>query len=183
MSEKQIVHKGKFIQTVNNNGWEYVERISSTGVVEIIAVIDECIILTEQYRIPVGKRVIELPAGLVGDIDHKEETLKAANRELEEETGYRAGKIEIVGSGPSSPGLTSEIVTVAFAKDLEKVNDGGGDENEDIIVHKVKIEDVWDWSKSMENKGILISPKVYMALCIIFRKNIEDEHERWMRGK
>jgi ADP-ribose pyrophosphatase len=163
--DSDIVYKGKFVQMLNRNGWEYVARIGSTAVVEIIAVTDDfCLLLTEQYRVPVGKRVIELPAGLVGDMDQKEEILKAANRELEEETGYRAGKIEIVGSGPSSPGLTSEIVSIALAKDLKKVSGGGGDKDEDIIVHKVKTWDVFEWSRQMVEKGFLVSPRVYVGL-------------------
>jgi ADP-ribose pyrophosphatase len=100
-----ILADGKYLRFVRRSGWEYVERRGITGIVGIVAVTDEGkLLLVEQYRTPVNKRVIEIPAGLVGDEAGKEaeSLLSAARRELQEETGYYAGNLLPLASGPSS---------------------------------------------------------------------------------
>jgi ADP-ribose pyrophosphatase len=83
-----------------------------------------------------------LPAGLVGDDQPGEATEAAAARELEEETGYRPGRIEVIGEFHSSPGMVSESFTLLRAHDLVKVSDGGGVEGEDIVVHRVPLRGI-----------------------------------------
>ena len=65
----------------------------------ILAIDEGQVLLVEQYRVPLGKRCLELPAGLVGDHDDAadEDVLVAAGRELEEETGWRAEHLELMG--------------------------------------------------------------------------------------
>ena len=111
---KKSLHQGRFLEMFELEGWEYVDRIGSSGVVVILAVTDANeLVLVEQHRIPVGSRVIELPAGLAGDLpDAEDEDFKeAARRELLEETGYEAENIKFLCEGPPTAGLTSEIQT------------------------------------------------------------------------
>jgi ADP-ribose pyrophosphatase len=103
---------------------------------------EDHVILVEQYRVPLGRRCIELPAGLVGDDQPGEATENAAARELEEETGYRPGRMEVIGEFHSSPGMVSESFTLLRAHDLVKVSKGGGVEGEDIIVHRVPLSGI-----------------------------------------
>jgi 8-oxo-dGTP pyrophosphatase MutT (NUDIX family) len=87
----KIVYDGKYIRMVDRNGWEYASRKNLTGIVGVIGVTDRNeLLLIEQFRPPVNKQVIEIPAGLAGDLkgSRNEELAKAARRELFEETGY-----------------------------------------------------------------------------------------------
>jgi ADP-ribose pyrophosphatase len=166
----QILYQGKFISLVRKGTWEYATRMNVTGVVGIIAVTeDRKIILVEQFRPPVGKNVIELPAGLAGDQDQfKGEGLAvAAARELEEETGWHASKIELIASGPPSAGMTDEIMHLFKATGLKKVSQGGGDEHEQIIVHEVLINNIRDFLADQVRKGRLVDLKIYLAPCFV----------------
>ena len=92
---KTILAEGKFLRLVRDGRWEYADRTRAQGAVVLVAVTDDNrLVLTEQYRIPLGQRVLELPAGLVGDIQGEEDEplVTAADRELLEETGYQAGR-------------------------------------------------------------------------------------------
>src|SRR5580698_7513251 len=114
MSDKTVLYTGKFLSLVKEGRWEYAERVNATGAAIIVAVTPgQKLLLVEQYRIPVHTRTIEMPAGIIGDeAEHsKESILEAARRELREETGYDAGHMEMLTAGPSSSGLTSEVVT------------------------------------------------------------------------
>ena len=122
--------EGKFLRVFKRGRWEYADRVNSSQAVCIVAVNPEGkLLLTEQYRIPVARRVIELPAGLVGDLpgDATESPTDAARRELLEETGYEAGDVTYLISGPLSPGLISEIITFFKATGLRRVSKGGGE--------------------------------------------------------
>ncbi|HEV7223072.1 MAG TPA: NUDIX hydrolase, partial [Pirellulales bacterium] len=99
--ERTILAAGRHLQLVQQGHWEYADRTSAREAVVLAAVTDERqLLLVEQYRIPVGRRVIELPAGLVGDIagEEDERLETAAGRELLEETGYRASRLELLTS-------------------------------------------------------------------------------------
>src|SRR5690349_10920782 len=92
----RVVAQGRYLTFIDDAGWEYVTRPHISGVVVIVAVTaDGRLVLVEQYRPAVKKKVIELPAGLVGDIvgQQGESMGTAAARELEEETGYRAAEM------------------------------------------------------------------------------------------
>ena len=152
---------------VNHGGWEYVERPAASGVVAVVALTDDgLLVLIEQYRPPVGRTVIELPAGLAGDVPGQsdEPLAAAAIRELREETGYQAEQMQQLTAGPSSAGLTSEIVTLFLASGLTKVGPGGGDASEDIRVHEVPLVDVHDWLARKLQDGAPTDPKVYAGL-------------------
>lgn len=168
----ETLGEGRFLRLRKRNGWEFVERVGVTEVAVLIAVTasDE-LVLVEQYREPVRANMIELPAGLVGDEEAfgKESLLDAANRELEEETGYRSGRLAIVARAPSSGGMTSEIVTFVHAAELEKVGPGGGVEGEDIRVHVVPLAEVDRLLRARGAEGCLIDPKIHAGLRLLTR--------------
>jgi ADP-ribose pyrophosphatase len=167
MSTDEPLYAGRFIEVVSDNGWEFVQRRNTTGVVAIVPITaqDE-IVLVEQYRPPVGKRVIELPAGLAGDIAGAEDEamLLAAQRELMEETGFAAGEWIEHTTGPSSAGLTNELITFFSASGLERKAAGRGDASESIEVHIVPLSNLRDWLAARESEGLLIDPKIAAGL-------------------
>ena len=136
---ERIEWQGKYINAKTRGRWEYVGRARNIRAAVILPLIEDDVILVEQYRVPLGRNCIELPAGLIGDEDGKadEDDLSAAGRELEEETGYRAAKLEEIGQFFSSPGMVSESFTLVRATGLERVGEGGGTPSEDIAVHRV----------------------------------------------
>lgn len=164
---KKIQYEGKFLRLLNEEGWEYVERVKASGVVAVLAVTDHNhLLLVEQYRKPVAKHVIELPAGLSGDITGQEEEdlSVAAKRELLEETGYEAAQYEVLNIGPTSSGLTSETVVFFKASNLKKMHEGGGDESETITVHEVPLPEIDSWLITKRKEGALIDFKIYAGL-------------------
>ena len=164
---KKILCEGKFLRLIDEKSWEYVERHNCTSIVAVVALTrDKKILLVEQHRVPVGKGVIELPAGLVNDAaaKKKESVLNAAKRELLEETGYRAGKWKLITSGPLNAGLCAEELFFYRAMDLKKVSAGGGDPTESIRVHEIPFKGAGRWLRKMAENGTWVDPKVYAAL-------------------
>ncbi len=121
-------------------------------------------LFVEQHRVPVGASVIELPAGLVGDEDGDEDVLIAANRELDEETGWSAKQLDVLYRGPSSAGLTNEVVTMIRAQQLSRTSAGGGVAGENITVHAIPRRNVTAWLATRVANGQLIDHKVYAGL-------------------
>lgn len=163
----EIVWQGKFITTRKKGRWEYVSRARGIRAAVILAVDEQDhVILVEQFRVPLGRPCIELPAGLVGDHDsvRGEDAATAAARELEEETGYRAGRMDIVGEFYSSPGMVSESFTLLRARDLTKVGDGGGVDSENIIVHRVPLARIGEALSVWRDEGYAIDVKMLVLL-------------------
>ena len=157
-------YQGQYLSLLERNGWEFASRISSPEVVVIIAVTAEQeLLLVEQYREPVQARVIELPAGLIGDEPgvEDESAQVAATRELLEETGYSARQWSDWGRAPTSAGLSNEIARFFRAEDLTREHGGGGDDSEDIQVHRVPLAEIGGW---LRRQTELIDPKVQTAL-------------------
>lgn len=153
---------GKFVTAKRRGKWEYVARSRGIRAAVILAVEDDHVLLVEQYRVPLGRNCIELPAGLIGDHDAGEDALTSAARELEEETGYRAENLEVIGEFYSSPGLVSESFTLVRATGLSKVSDGGGVEGENIVVHRVALNDLAQFVAAKREDGCVIDVKLLM---------------------
>lgn len=166
MTNETMRYRGRFLSLVEKDGWEYATRSNARCVVALVAITpaDE-IVLVEQYRKPVGAMVIEIPAGLVGDLnDPDEPVLVAAARELEEETGFAARQMRLLMELPSSAGMSDEIISFVLAEDLYRVGPGGGDASESILVHQIPLSGVDDWLKAQLATGKTLDPKVYSAL-------------------
>ena len=164
MSDEEIVWHGKYITTKRRGPWEYVGRARGIGAAVILAIEDGFVLLVEQWRVPLQANCLELPAGLIGDETVGEAVEIAAARELEEETGYRADRIEIIGTFASSPGMVSETFTLVRAHGLTKVGEGGGVEGEDITVHRVALDQLGEFIAGKRNEGCGIDVKLLTLL-------------------
>jgi ADP-ribose pyrophosphatase len=159
--------EGRFITAVREGNWEYVRRSRGIRAAVILAETDAGeILLVEQDRIPIGRRCLELPAGLVGDDDENEigNVEEAAARELEEETGYRAAHMQPLGEYYSSPGMVAENFTLVRASGLTRVGEGGGVEGEDIVVHQVPRADVVSFIEQKRDEGVGIDVRLLLLL-------------------
>ena len=164
MSKIETIGVGRFLRLRVRDGWEYVERPNIRGIAVIVAVTDDAkLLLVEQYRASVDRRVISLPAGLVGDLPGQEDEDLAvgAIRELEEETGYRAERMEPLVAGPHAVGSTSEVATFMRARGLHKVSAGG---EQDIVVHEVLLAEAPRWLEQQAGTERLVDPKTYAGL-------------------
>ncbi len=158
--------EGRFITAKRQGRWEYVSRSRGIRAAVILAIENDHVLLVEQYRVPLGKNCIELPAGLVGDGDDNsdEDASIAAIRELEEETGYRAETMEDCGEFYSSPGMVSESFSLFKASDLIKTGDGGGVEGENITVHRIALPDLGSFIERKRIEGAAIDVRLLLLL-------------------
>ncbi len=157
---EEVVWQGNYVTTKRRGPWEYVARARGIGAAVILAIEDGHVLLVEQYRVPLQARCLELPAGLVGDETEGEDVATSAARELEEETGYRADRIEIIGSFATSPGMVSETFTLVRAHGLTKVSEGGGVPGEDITVYRVPMSEVAAFIADKRRDGVVIDVKL-----------------------
>jgi ADP-ribose pyrophosphatase len=160
----ETVWQGRFITVRREGRWEYVGRARNIQAAVILAIEDGHVLLVEQYRVPLKANCVELPAGLIGDDTAGEAVEIAAARELEEETGYRAGHIQPLGRFASSPGMVSETFTLVRATDLVKVGEGGGDDHENITVHRIALDAVGAFIEEKRGKGAIIDVKILLLL-------------------
>jgi ADP-ribose pyrophosphatase len=170
----RIVAESRYLRMIERDGWYFVERPNSKGVVTIVPLTRERrLVFVEQLRAPLGRKVIEFPAGLMGDeAGHEsEDPVVAASRELVEETGYAAKALELVATTATSPGMANEFVHFVLAWDLDRVGPGGGVDNENIVVHEVPMGEARAWLSRQERDGLVIAAKVFAGLYFA--------HERW----
>jgi len=164
---------GKYIRIARKGTWEYVERIGNPSAAiifpfEINDYGEVSMILLKEWRVPLQKYIIGVPAGLVGDHNPGEEESVAALREMEEESGY-TGKLKYLFKGPSSSGLTNEMLYFYLAHDLKKIGPGGGTPDEDIEVLNIPINMVYYYLEEQAKRGLLIDPKVFIGLNFLFK--------------
>jgi ADP-ribose pyrophosphatase len=161
----ETVWQGKFITAKRQGPWEYVSRARNIQAAVIVAIDDDDhVLLVEQYRVPLGRRCLELPAGLVGDETEGESVEASAGRELEEETGYRAAHIASLGTFVSSPGMVSEGFTLVRATGLTRVGDGGGTDDEQIVVHHVALAALPAFVAAKRAEGLAIDVKMLLLI-------------------
>jgi ADP-ribose pyrophosphatase len=163
----EVLYAGRWLRLLRRGRWEYAERTNPAGAVIIIAVTDEeRILFVEQWREAVRGKTIEMPAGLIGDLagNHDESALKAAQRELLEETGYRAARVEYCMTGPSSSGISNEMIAYVRANDLVREHAGGGDDTENISVHEIPRAEAPAWLIGKMREGYSIDPKLFAGL-------------------
>jgi ADP-ribose pyrophosphatase len=163
---EEIVWQGKFITAKRRGRWEFVGRARGIRAAVILPVEGDDVVLVEQYRVPLGRNCIELPAGLIGDDDgaENEDPLEAARRELEEETGYRADSWKVVGEFFSSPGMVSESFTLLKASGLTRVGEGGGTGDEEIAVHRVPLSGVETFLHEARSRGCAVDVRILLLL-------------------
>jgi len=161
---EETVWEGRFIAAKRRGKWEYVARTRGVSAAVVLAIDDGHVILVEQYRVPVGAPCLELPAGLVGDEAEGEAVEVAAIRELEEETGYRAGRMVELGRFHASPGMSSEGFTLLRAEGLTRTGAGGGVAGEDITVHRVRLEEVPAFVAARRAAGAAVDVKMLVLL-------------------
>jgi ADP-ribose pyrophosphatase len=168
---EQVMWEGRFITAKTRGRWEYVGRARGIRAAAIIALDDDPdgtrhVILVSQYRVPLSRFCLEIPAGLIGDYagEEGEDAATAAARELEEETGYRAASLEVLGEFYSSPGMVSECFTLLKATGLSRVGDGGGTEGENITVHRVALRDLARFVAEWRRAGHAVDVRIAMLL-------------------
>jgi len=161
-ADEEVVWQGRYITAKRRGRWEYVSRARGIGAAVMLAIDDGHVLLIDQYRVPLGCRCLELPAGLVGDETEGEDVAVAAIRELEEETGYRAKRMTALGRFHSSPGMISEAFTLLRAEGLTKVGEGGGVDGEDIVVHRVALADVPAFVAGKRAEGLAVDVKLLL---------------------
>ena len=162
--DPQVMWEGKYVRAIKQGRWEYVSRVNEVRAVAILAEYDGRTILIEQHRAPVGGRCLELPAGLVGDVDPNATIEDTAIKELEEETGFSADRIERLGDFHSSPGMVSEGFTLVRAHAVRPCGTGGGVEGEDIAVHLVARADIPGFVAAKRAEGLAIDVKLMLFL-------------------
>jgi ADP-ribose pyrophosphatase len=161
---EEIRWQGKFIAAKQRGRWEYVSRTRGIRAAAILAIEDGHVLLVEQYRVPLGRPCIELPAGLIGDENEHESDADTAARELEEETGYRADRIEPLGEFWSSPGMVSESFTLMRASGLTRISAGGGIDGENITVHRVPLAGLAGFVETCRARGCGVDVKLLLLL-------------------
>ncbi|HET7708502.1 MAG TPA: NUDIX hydrolase [Sphingomicrobium sp.] len=161
---KETMWQGKYVRAIKQGRWEYVSRTNNIRAVVILAEHEGRLILVEQFRFPIGARCLELPAGLVGDEDHQADIEETALKELEEETGFTADRIERLGDFFASPGLLTESFTLVRAHGVTRIGAGGGTGGEDIDVHLVSRADLPAFVDMKRREGVGIDVKLLMLM-------------------
>lgn len=166
--DPQTMCEGKYLRLVRRGHWEYAERTNAGSAVIVIAVTPENrLVFVEQFRVPMNANTIEMPAGLVGDIDAHDTLEDAARRELLEETGWLASEVKVLMVGPTSSGMSNEVVAFVRARGLTRVHAGGGDETENITVHEVPVAVAPRWLAAKMAEGYGMDAKLWAGLWLI----------------
>jgi ADP-ribose pyrophosphatase len=160
----EVMWGGKYVRVLKRDKWEYASRANNISAVVILAEYEGKVILIDQPRVPPDCRSVELPAGLVGDTDPNATVESTAIKELEEETGFTAERVERVGEFYSSPGMLSEGFTLVRAHGVRKIGEGGGDENEDINVHLVRRADIPNFVEQKRAEGFGVDVKLLLFM-------------------
>jgi ADP-ribose pyrophosphatase len=160
----QVMWQGKYVRALKRGRWEYVSRANDIRAVVILAEFEGQVILIDQPRMAVAGRCVELPAGLVGDEDPTATVESTAVKELEEETGFTAQRVERLGDFHASPGMLSESFTLVRAHGVARKGEGGGTEHEDINVHLVRRSEIPAFLQRKRDEGFAVDAKLLIFL-------------------
>jgi len=160
----EVMWAGKYVRVLKRDKWEYASRANDINAVVILAEFEGKVILIDQPRVAPDCRCIELPAGLVGDTDPNATPESTAIKELEEETGFTADRVERLGEFLASPGMLAESFTLVRAHGVRKIGEGGGDENEDINVHLVARDDIPNFVEQKRAEGFGVDVKLLIFM-------------------
>ncbi|GIP20183.1 MULTISPECIES: NUDIX hydrolase [Paenibacillus] len=134
------------------------EIVKHPGAVAVLAVRNGRLLLVDQFRQSIGRGELEIPAG---KLEKGEDPLEAAKRELQEETGYSAGKTSLLHSFYTSPGFADELIHLYLAEDLKK-GKASPDEDEFLEVHEITLQE----AKKYISEGWISDAKTIMAVYI-----------------
>jgi len=167
----ELLYQGQWLRLVRRGHWESCERVHGDGMAVLIIAVtpDDKVLFVEQYRVPLGVRTIEMPAGLVGDEGDDDSLEAAARRELIEETGWEPDRVEVLLIGPSSSGMSNERIALVRALGLRRVGEGGGVKGEDITVHAIARADAPAWLMRRYAQGYALDPKLWAGLWMLER--------------
>jgi ADP-ribose pyrophosphatase len=167
----ETLYEGRWLRVLRRGRWEYAERTHGNGMAVIVIAMtpDQHVLFVEQFRTAVGKRTIEMPAGLVGDRSGEDTFEDAARRELIEETGWEPEHVDVLLTGPTSAGMSNERVVFVRARGLRRVGDGGGVDGEDITVHRVPRADAPAWLMQKQREGFELDLKLWAGLWMLER--------------
>ena len=161
--DRTVIYNGKIIDLevhdieLPDGSTSKRELIYHNGAVAVCAVTPENeVLLVKQFRKPIEKPLLEIPAG---KLESGEDRIKAAKRELQEETGYIASDLELITDMYGSPGFSSEKLTIYFANQLTE-GEMNLDEDEFVELHKLPIKDV----KSILDNKEIADAKTILAL-------------------
>jgi ADP-ribose pyrophosphatase len=160
----ELMWEGKFIRALRRGKWEYASRARDIRAVVILAEYEGKLILIDQPRVGPDCRCVELPAGLVGDVDPDATIEATAIKELEEETGFTGERVERLGDFYSSPGMLAEAFTLVRVHGVRRIGEGGGDDNEDINVHLVARVDIPNFLEQKRAEGFGMDVKLLLLL-------------------
>lgn len=130
---------------------------------------DGRVLFVTQYRVPCGGAMLELPAGTLDTHDGViEDPLVAAHRELEEETGYRAGTMERIGGFWSAPGFSTEYLTLYIATDLRAADEGRlePDADENLLLSRLH----WREAVAAVEGGVIEDAKTIAGVLMLARR-------------
>jgi ADP-ribose pyrophosphatase len=160
----ELMCEGKFVRLLKRGKWEFASRARDINAVVILAEHDGKMILVDQPRVGPDCRCVELPAGLVGDEDPDATIEGTAIKELEEETGFTAERVERLGDFYSSPGILAESFTLVRAHGVTRIGEGGGDDSEDINVHLVARADIPNFIEQKRAEGFGVDVKLLIFM-------------------
>jgi ADP-ribose pyrophosphatase len=167
--ERRVVHRGRFvafrIDTIRDAAGRtgIREVVEHPGAVAILPILGDDVLLVRQYRTPIGRVLLELPAGTLDRMpdDSIEDPETAAPRELAEETGYRAREWRLLGRFWSAPGFTEELMHLYLARDLVPLEDYGGP---DVDEHLEVVRLPWREGIEMARSGRIEDAKTLVGL-------------------
>ena len=178
--EQRVLHRGRFItfrvDTIEDAAGRRHPRevVEHPGAVCVVPLLGDDVLLVRQFRNPIGRVLLELPAGTLDRLPDGtvEDPARAAPRELGEETGYQAARWRWLGRFWSAPGFADELMHLYLATDLTPVEGyQGPDEDEHLEVQRLP----WREAVAMAGAGEIEDAKTIIGLLQLGRLAADGE--------